>query len=162
MATHSSILAWKIPWTEEPVYIYSELYIYISIADYSPRGHRVRHDWAWAQHNFGWELGHCGWLLMRTLNSIIQSPEEYDIFVLAVLPKKKKYSVSWAISRILSLVHWPFAELLADWHIHSWFRDQPGIGEVFTQNLGLSSLALSFWRFPPLFSMSVTSLNTFP
>ena len=21
MATHSSILAWKIPWTEEPVYI---------------------------------------------------------------------------------------------------------------------------------------------
>ena len=26
MATHSSILAWKIPWTEEPV-------------DYSPRGH---------------------------------------------------------------------------------------------------------------------------
>ena len=33
MATHSSVLAWKIPWTEEP-------------ADYSPWSHRVRHDWA--------------------------------------------------------------------------------------------------------------------
>ena len=27
MATHSSILAWRIPWTEEP-------------GDYSPRGHK--------------------------------------------------------------------------------------------------------------------------
>jgi len=27
MATHPSILAWRIPWTEEPV-------------DYSPRGHK--------------------------------------------------------------------------------------------------------------------------
>ena len=32
MATHSSILSWKIPWTEEPG------------TGYSPRGHRVRHD----------------------------------------------------------------------------------------------------------------------
>ena len=31
MATHSSILAWKTPWTEEPV-------------GYSPWGHRVGHD----------------------------------------------------------------------------------------------------------------------
>ena len=32
MATHSSILAWRIPWTEEPV-------------GYSPKGHkRVGHD----------------------------------------------------------------------------------------------------------------------
>ena len=31
MATHSSILAWKIPWTEEP-------------GGYSPGDHRVRHD----------------------------------------------------------------------------------------------------------------------
>ena len=31
VATHSSILAWRIPWTEEPV-------------DYSPWGHRVRHN----------------------------------------------------------------------------------------------------------------------
>ena len=30
MATHSSILAWKIPWTEEP-------------DSYSPQGCRVRH-----------------------------------------------------------------------------------------------------------------------
>ena len=33
MATHSSILAWRVPWTEEPV-------------GCSPWGHRVRHDWA--------------------------------------------------------------------------------------------------------------------
>ena len=32
MATHSSILAWRIPWTEEPGGLYS------------PWGHRVRHD----------------------------------------------------------------------------------------------------------------------
>ena len=31
MATHSSILAWRIPWTK-------------SLADYSPRDHRVGHD----------------------------------------------------------------------------------------------------------------------
>ena len=31
MATHSNILAWKIPWTEEP-------------GGYSPGDHRVRHD----------------------------------------------------------------------------------------------------------------------
>ena len=30
--THSSILAWRIPWTEEPGRLYS------------PRDHRVRHD----------------------------------------------------------------------------------------------------------------------
>ena len=32
MTTHSSILAWKIPWTEEP-------------GGYSPWGWRVRHNW---------------------------------------------------------------------------------------------------------------------
>ena len=31
MATHSSILAWRIPWTEEP-------------GGYSPWGRRVKHD----------------------------------------------------------------------------------------------------------------------
>ena len=34
MAAHSSILAWRIPWTEE------------SGVDYSPWGRRVRHNWA--------------------------------------------------------------------------------------------------------------------
>ena len=33
MATHSSILAWRIPWTEEPGRLWG------------PWGHRVRHDW---------------------------------------------------------------------------------------------------------------------
>ena len=33
MATHSSILAWRIPWTEEP-------------GGYSPQNSRVRHDWS--------------------------------------------------------------------------------------------------------------------
>ena len=31
MATHSSILAWRVPWTEE-------------LGSYSPWGRRVRHD----------------------------------------------------------------------------------------------------------------------
>ena len=34
MATHSSILAWRIPWTEEPGKIQSI------------RSHRIRHDWS--------------------------------------------------------------------------------------------------------------------
>ena len=34
MATHSSTLAWKIPWTEEPGRLKSMV------------SHRVRHDWA--------------------------------------------------------------------------------------------------------------------
>ena len=34
MATHSSILAWKIPWTEQPGWLLSM------------GSHRVRHDWA--------------------------------------------------------------------------------------------------------------------
>ena len=38
MATHSSILAWKIPWTEEPSRLQSM------------GSHRVRHDWATNTH----------------------------------------------------------------------------------------------------------------
>ena len=38
MATHSSILAWKIPWTEEPG------------GQQSIESHRVRHDWACMHH----------------------------------------------------------------------------------------------------------------
>ena len=36
MAIHSSILAWKIPWTEEPGGLQSKGF------------QRVRHDWVWA------------------------------------------------------------------------------------------------------------------
>ena len=39
MATHSSILAWKIPWTEEPVRLQSM------------GSQRVRHDLAAPKHN---------------------------------------------------------------------------------------------------------------
>ena len=38
MATHSSILAWKIPWTEEPGRLLSM------------GSQRVRHDWATSLH----------------------------------------------------------------------------------------------------------------
>ena len=41
MVTHSSILAWKIPWTEEPGRLY--IYIYISIS-ISLESERVRRD----------------------------------------------------------------------------------------------------------------------
>ena len=40
MATHSSILAWKIPWTEEPGWVQSM------------RLQRVRHDWATDTHTY--------------------------------------------------------------------------------------------------------------
>ena len=48
MATHSSTLAWKIPWTEEP-------------GCYSPKGHRVRHYWV-TKHTHParcWGVGWC-------------------------------------------------------------------------------------------------------
>ena len=38
MATHSSILAWEIPWTEEPGRLYSM------------GSYRVRHDWCDLAH----------------------------------------------------------------------------------------------------------------
>ena len=41
MATHSSILAWRIPWTEEPGGLQST------------RSQRVRHDWATSLHPEG-------------------------------------------------------------------------------------------------------------
>ena len=45
MATHSSILAWRIPWTEEPGGLQS-------------RGsQRVRHDWALQQRTEGRKRG---------------------------------------------------------------------------------------------------------
>ena len=39
MATHSSVLAWRIPWTEEPGRLQSR------------RSQRVRHDRAWDEHS---------------------------------------------------------------------------------------------------------------
>ena len=73
------------------------------------------------------------------------SPKEYDIFVLANLQKNKLKSTLFLEQQLLSqFVHLSFTELLVVCHIHSWFRDQPRIWEVHTQNLGLASWALSF------------------
>ena len=45
MATHSSILAWRIPWTEEPGGLQSM------------GSHRVGHDWSdWANHTWIYEV----------------------------------------------------------------------------------------------------------
>ena len=44
MATHSSILAWKIPWTEEPGGLQSM------------GSHRVRHDWSHFTHTYHAEM----------------------------------------------------------------------------------------------------------
>ena len=38
MATHTSILAWSIPWTEEPSMLLSA------------GSHRIGHDWSWTHH----------------------------------------------------------------------------------------------------------------
>ena len=53
MATHSSILAWKIPWTEEPGLLQSK------------GSQRVRHDWAtntWHPYDFLWQNVYLGLL----------------------------------------------------------------------------------------------------
>ena len=54
MATHSSSLAWKIPWTEEPSNLQSK------------ESHRVRHDWAHTHRHLKmyvwvecWIFSHC-------------------------------------------------------------------------------------------------------
>ena len=44
MATHSSMLAWRIPWTEEPGGLQSM------------GSQRVRHDWATNTHMCNWEI----------------------------------------------------------------------------------------------------------
>ena len=58
MATHSSILAWRIPWTEEPGRLVS------------PRGLRVR-------HNLGTKQQQQKLLVMKKLTSVQQTIFEY-------------------------------------------------------------------------------------
>ena len=54
MATHSSILAWKIPWTEEPGRLQSKGL------------HRARHDWATERTHTPWAHTHTPWAHTHT------------------------------------------------------------------------------------------------
>ena len=100
MATHSSILAWRIPWTEEP----GELR---SIAS-----HRVRHDWSdlarsiertWATISFGSSVSDWGTLWWtRVFSSYI--PHKH------LLSSKEKMSreKTWSLKQIfLKIFHDP-------------------------------------------------------
>ena len=71
MATHSSILTWKIPWTEEPDRLQSM------------GSQRVRHDWAMSLHTifrkllfFFYYFKHIIWIKIVLLIQT-QSPENY-------------------------------------------------------------------------------------
>ena len=88
MATHSSILAWKIPWTEEPGGVQS-----MGLQ-------RVRHDWSDSKHrtHTQWELNHkeswalknwCFWtaVLEKTLESPLDCKE--------IQPVHSKKNQSW-------------------------------------------------------------------
>ena len=53
MATHSSVLAWRIKWQPTPVLLPGKSHGQRSLAGYSPWGHkRVRHDLVIKQKNF--------------------------------------------------------------------------------------------------------------
>ena len=94
MATHSSILAWKIPWMEEPGGLQSM------------ESRRVRHDWAtsWHVHNMTYQW----WcqILASCLNwCLLDFSIEKFIFLLSyILPCESKslslvrlFVVSWTI-----------------------------------------------------------------
>ena len=64
MATHSSILAWKIPWTEEPGRLQSM----------GPQ--RVRHNWATSLTHKNWQLHTLGLLFSHSVMSDTFRPHE--------------------------------------------------------------------------------------
>ena len=64
MATHSSILAWKIPWTEEPGGLQST------------GSQRVRHDWATSLHFF---TSHASKVMLKILQARFQQYENHEL-----------------------------------------------------------------------------------
>ena len=72
MATHSSILAWEIPWTEEPGGLQSM------------RSQRVRHDWGDWECTYTLWNDHCSKFRPYTLLMFILHPQELFIMQLEV------------------------------------------------------------------------------
>ena len=86
MATHSSILAWKIPWTEEPGRLQSM------------GSQRVRHDWATSLHLI---------LLFRFfffLSHIIQFPRKTNLPCISIFPSLFLFSFLIEIQGTSSIV----------------------------------------------------------
>ena len=73
-ATHSSILAWKIPWTEEPGRLPSM------------GSQRVRHDWATSLSLTIWTF------VGKVMSLLFNTPSR---FVIAFLPRSKHLLISW-------------------------------------------------------------------
>ena len=76
MATHSSILAWRLPWTQEPGGLQSL------------KLQSIRHDWAtkhiWMYHNLfiHWSLyGHLGFFLFLTIANSAATNIDEHIFI---------------------------------------------------------------------------------
>ena len=120
MATHSSILAWRIPWTEEP----SRLW-YTGLQ-------RVRRDWSnWAYSHIGkvprwhagilaqvqWEFEVCLWtekkfwkiltsesLLLRT--TLHSSSLRLSAMFTVILGKRLYFLLQWNFIRVILKVFW--------------------------------------------------------
>ena len=85
MATHSSTLAWKIPWTEEPGRLQSM------------GSQRVRHDWVTSLHVLGSKI-------MTNLDSILKSrditlPTKVHVVKAMVFPVVMYACESWTIKK---------------------------------------------------------------
>ena len=94
MATHSSILAWRIPWTGDPRGLQSM------------RSQRVRHDWSSSTH-VAFFMIHLSHLYMTTGKIIALTTQTFvskilslllnmlSRFVIAFLPRSKHLLILW-------------------------------------------------------------------
>ena len=112
MATHSSILAWRMEWQPTPVFWHGEFHGQRSLVGYSPWGHKkLGHDWAtftfgefggfkaWVTHLFAWPCNklfsipnsqHFGivWLLHGAWSNTTTRPSKsHSSFINHIIPK---------------------------------------------------------------------------
>ena len=96
LATHSSILAWKIPWTEEP-----SRGAHVTL--WSMRLQKVRHDWSnWAQmHKLSinssslWVVSYINWNYLKTRPQNFFSSKSFSTSL------KKNLSISTLLTEYL-------------------------------------------------------------
>ena len=89
MATHSSTLAWKIPWTEEPGRLQSI------------RSQRVRHDWATCQTHI---YGYISLYMYETwISSVVQSCLALCDPMHCSTPGLPVHHQSWSWHKLLSI-----------------------------------------------------------
>ena len=112
MATHSSILAWRIPWTGEPGGLQSV------------GSQRVRHDWAWA-YRFVWQdyTRYFKWVFSFNLQDWVGSWLFYKCGGLSILRNVPKLTKWWigavrTENRLVKAKRMLWALLLKVWPLH--------------------------------------------